>query len=570
VKHRLCRLTLMAAVLLLAACAREQPPTTPASPAEPEVASSDHARIDATRLSEHVKVLASDEFEGRAPGTEGETRTIAFLIEQFEAIGIEPGGVDGSWTQTVPMIHTLLDDAGSLSIRQGEDSYALIQVEDIEVSTVRQDTAIAIDNAPVAFVGFGVSAPERDWDDFGDIDLTGKIALFLVNDPDFAAADDEPVAGRFGNRRMTYYGRWTYKFEEAARRGALGALVIHETEAAGYGWSVASSSPGENYALANAEAQPLALQGWIHGAAAARLLAGAGHDLEQLRSAARHPDFQAFDLDHTGFSADFQVAVREIESENVLGLLPGSLYPDEILMVAAHWDSYGQGTPDAEGRTVRPGANDDALGTAGVLELARVLKAGPPLQRSVVFALWTAEESGLLGSQAYADSPVYPLATTVANFTLDILQTAGLARDVILVGEGQSGLEDDLARVAATQNRVVTPENLPENGLFYRADHFSMARGGVPVLLLMAIAGGNDLVDGGRAAGDQWVADYVGNWYHQTCDAWDPDWNLDGAVQDIELFQMLVEEFGNSRRWPEWKAGSEFKALRDASSSARE
>jgi len=559
VKHCLTPLTLLAALLLLAACAKD--PRTIAVPGS--------ASIEAQRLSEYVRVLASDEFGGRAPGTPGETRTIAYLIEQFEAIGIEPGGPDGSWTQTVPMIHTRLD-AGSLTVHLGEDSYVLRQAEDIEVSTVRAVTAIEIDQAPVVFVGYGVSAPERDWDDFGAIDLRGKIALFLVNDPDFAAAADEPVAGRFGNRRMTYYGRWTYKFEEAARRGALGALVIHETEAAGYGWHVAASAPGERYALANAGGETVALQGWLHGDVAAHLVAAAGHDLAQLQVAARHPDFQAFELDDMRFSADFQVAVREIDSENVLGVLPGSTHPDEILMAAAHWDSYGQGAPDAEGRTVRPGANDDALGTAGVLELARVLKAGPPLQRSVVFALWTAEESGLLGSQAYADNPVYPLASTVANFTLDILQTAGLARDVILVGEGQSELEDDLARVAATQTRVVTPENLPENGLFYRADHFSLARAGVPVLLLMGIAGGNDLVEGGRTAGNQWVADYVGNCYHQTCDAWDPDWNLAGAVQDIELFQMLIEDLGNSRRWPEWKAGSEFKALRDSSRSARQ
>ncbi len=562
-KYCLSTLTLLTAGLLMTACAEKPAPAvTPATRVEP-------AAISAQRLSEHVRVLASDEFGGRAPGTPGEEKTIAYLIEQFEAMGIEPGGPDGSWTQTVPMIHTLLDDQGSLTVHHGEDSYPLLQSQDIEVSTVRADPALLVDRAPVVFVGFGVSAPERDWDDFGDIDLTGKIALFLVNDPDFAATAEEPVAGRFGNRRMTYYGRWAYKFEEAARRGALGALVIHETAAAGYGWSVAASSPGENYALAGAGDMPVALQGWIHGDAAARLLATAGHDLDQLRVAARHPDFTAFELEGTTFSADFQVQVRQIDSENVLGLLPGSTHPDEILMVAAHWDSYGQGVPDADGRTVRPGANDDALGTAGVLELARVLKAGPPLQRSVVFALWTAEESGLLGSRAYAEDPVYPLATTVANFTLDILQTAGLARDVILVGEGQSELEDDLAQVAASQDRVVTPENLPENGLFYRADHFSLARGGVPVLLIMAIAGGNDLVDGGRAAGDQWVADYVGNCYHQTCDAWDPDWNLAGAIQDIELFQLLIEDLGNSRRWPEWKPGSEFKAVRDASSAAR-
>lgn len=548
-------LSLAATLLALAASASAASPG-----AEP-------ARIDAARLSEHVKVLASDEFEGRAPGTAGEEKTVAYLVEQFEKIGIRPGGVDGRWTQVVPMIHTRLEAPGSLRVTAPGATLSLRQAEDVEVSTVRAADTIRINDAPIAFVGFGVSAPEREWDDFGDFDLAGKIALFLVNDPDFAAEAGEPAAGRFGDRRMTYYGRWAYKFEEAARRGALGALVIHETEAAGYGWSVAAASPGENYALVATD-QALALQGWIHNDAAARVLASAGLDLEQLRTRARRPDFQAFDLEGATFSADFDVSVERIESRNVLGLLPGSKYPDEVLMVSAHWDAYGRGTPDAEGRTVRPGANDDALGTAGVLELARVLKAGPALERSVVFALWTAEESGLVGSMAYAADPVYPMRKTVANFTLDILQTAGLARDVILVGEGQSELEDDLARAAARQGRVITPESLPENGLFYRADHFSLARQGVPVLLLMAIAGGADLVEGGRAAGEQWVADYVGNCYHKTCDAWDPDWDLAGAVQDVELFQVILVELGNSRRWPEWKDGSEFKAIRRASMAA--
>lgn len=538
-----------------------------AAPAFAATAGAETTRIDAAQLSEHVRVLASDEFGGRAPGTEGEEKTVSYLVEQFETIGLRPGGADGSWTQVVPMIHTRLEAPGRIRVTAPDTTLALQQAQDVEVSTVGTADTIRIDRAPIAFVGFGVSAPERDWDDFGDFDLAGKIALFLVNDPDFAAEPGEPAAGRFGDRRMTYYGRWAYKFEEAARRGAIGALVIHETEAAGYGWSVAAASPGENYALVATD-QALALQGWIHNDSAERVLASVGLDLEQLRTRARHPDFQAFDLEGATFSADFDVSVEIIESRNVLGLLPGSKYPDEVLMVSAHWDAYGQGTPDAEGRTVRPGANDDALGTAGVLELARVLKAGPALERSVVFALWTAEESGLVGSMAYAADPVYPMRKTVANFTLDILQTAGLARDVILVGEGQSELEDDLARAAATQGRVITPESLPENGLFYRADHFSLARQGVPVLLLMAIAGGADLVEGGRAAGEQWVADYVGNCYHQTCDAWDPDWNLAGAVQDIELFQLLLVELGNSRRWPEWKDGSEFKAIRRASMAA--
>ncbi|MEJ2384472.1 MAG: M20/M25/M40 family metallo-hydrolase [Xanthomonadales bacterium] len=515
-------------------------------------AASGSAQIEAERLSDIVRVLASDEFEGRAPGTPGEEKTVAYLIERFQALGLQPGGADGGWTQAVPLVHTRVQSPGHLAVTIGATERVLHMPRDIAVETSRPVERITIDDAPVVFVGFGVSAPERQWDDFGDIDLHGKVALFLVNDPDFAAAADEPVAGRFGGRRMTYYGRWTYKFEEAARRGAIAALVIHEDAAAGYGWNVAASSPGDNYALDRVEgaAPPVLLQGWLHGAAAAQLFDAAGLDLAEQRRRAREERFRAFELDGVTFSAGLSATVERIESRNVLARLPGSAHPDETLMVSAHWDAYGLGEPDARGRTVRPGANDDALGVAGVLEMARVLKAGDPLERSVVFAVWTAEESGLLGSAAYAANPLYPVETTVANLTIDIMQTAGPARDVILVGEGQSELEDDLARAAATQGRVVTPENLPENGLFYRADHFS-------------------LVEGGRAAGDRWIAEYVGRCYHQTCDEWSPDWDLRGAVQDIELFRMIVEDLGNSRRWPEWKPGSEFRDLRVASAARR-
>ncbi len=559
--------------MAVTACgAREAEPNKGSNFAESAQSSAAEAkpRIDTGRLSAIVKALASDEFEGRAPGTPGGKKAVQYIIDQFAGLGLEPGGEDGSWVQTVPMVRTQVQLPATLKFNVGGQPYPLEQKTNIEVSTVRPVQMIAID-APVVFVGFGADAPERDWDDFGDIDLKGKVALFLVNDPDFAAEADEPVAGRFGNRRMTYYGRWTYKFEEAARRGAAAALVIHETEGAGYGWNVASSSPGENYAVdsADSKAEPVMLQGWLHVDAATAVLAEAGHDLDELRVRARSPDFTAFELKNVTFSADLSVTVDRFDSSNVLAILPGTKRPDEILMASAHWDAYGIGEPDEAGRTVRPGANDDALGIAGVLEIARVLKEGPPLERSVVFAAWTAEESGLLGSAAYTANPVYPLEKTVANVTLDIMQTAGPARDVILVGEGQSELEDDLARFAATQGRTVTPENLPENGLFYRADHFSMARGGVPVLLIMGIAGGSDLVVGGREAGDQWIADYIGSCYHQTCDEWSSDWDLRGAAQDIELFTLILEDLGNSRRWPQWKAGSEFKAIREQSAATR-
>ena len=556
----------------LAGCGRgdQQTAVAPDVANKANAAAENVAGIDTERLSAIVKVLASDEFEGRAPGTPGGRKTVKYLVEQFAALGLEPGGENGSWTHTVPMIRTQVQTPATLKFNVGGAIQTLQQQTDIAVDTVRPAQSIAID-APVVFVGFGASAPERDWDDYGDVDLRGKVALYLVNDPDFAAAPDEPVAGRFGDRRMTYYGRWAYKFAEAARRGATAALVIHETAAAGYGWNVPSSSPGENYAVVRDEnaTDPVTLQGWLHGDAAASLFSAAGYDLDELRVRARSPDFEAFELDNVTFSADLSVQVETIESSNVLARLPGTSRPDEILMVTSHWDAYGIGEPDTEGRTVRPGANDDALGTAGVLEIARVLAAGPPLARSVVFAAWTAEESGLLGSEAYASDPIYPLEKTVANLTLDILQTAGPARDVILVGEGQSELEDDLKRAAAGQGRVVTPENLPENGLFFRADHFSLAQRGVPVLLIMGIAGGADLVEGGREAGDQWIADYVGSCYHQTCDAWSPDWDLRGAAEDIELFRTIIEDLGNSTRWPQWKAGSEFKAIREQSADAR-
>ena len=526
--------------------------------------------IDSQRLSNIVKVLASDEFEGRAPGGPGEAKTIKFLIDQFQSLGLEPGGTDGTWTHAVPLIHTQLASDGRLSVSVGDMNQNWVQGLDVAVSTVRPVDKIDIQSAPLVFVGFGASAPERNWDDYGEIDLTGKIAIFLVNDPDFSANESEPVWGRFGNKRMTYYGRWAYKYEEAARRGALAALVIHEDKAAGYGWNVASSGPGSQFALAESSGPtPPILQGWLHYDAASALFAAAGMDLVEQRRLARSDDFSAFELPQTSLSASFNVSMEKIESQNVLARLPGHSQADEILMVSSHWDAYGQGEPDSSGRTVRPGANDDALGTAGVIELARVLKAGEPMARSVVFAAWTAEEAGLLGSAAYAAKPIYPLHSTVANFTLDILQTAGLAKDVILVGEGQSDLEEDLMRAAALQSRVVTPENLPENGLFFRADHFSLARQGVPVLLLMGIAGGADLIEGGRVAGDQWIAEYTGNCYHQTCDAWSADWDLRGAVEDIELFHTILRDLGDSTRWPQLKSSSEFKAIRSETDAQR-
>ncbi|MHA6720795.1 M28 family metallopeptidase [Sphingomonas sp. RS6] len=535
--------------------------TTAVTPASAQVAA------DPARLEQTVRTLASDTFEGRAPGTRGEDRTLGYLIARFESLGLEPGGPDGQWVQKVPLLHTRLGVPRTLQFDGPRGPMQVEQAKDLYVSTIRPDDAARIANAPVVFVGYGVHAPERQWDDFKGVDLKGKVAVFLVNDPDFAAEKGDAVAGRFGGRTMTYYGRWTYKFEEAARRGAIGALIVHDTAGAGYGWNVVISSGGENYDIVRrpADLTSVALQGWLSGDAATRLLASAGLDLARLRVAARKPDFRPVPLEGVHFTADVPVAHEQVDSYNVLARLRGSEWPDETVMFGAHWDAYGAGKPDAQGRIYRAGANDDALGIAGLLEIARNLKAGPAPKRSVMFAAWTAEERGLLGSEYYATHPVVQLATTVANLTIDILQTAGPANDVVLVGKGQNTLEDDMARVAATQGRRVTPEGLPERGLFYRADHFSFAKRGVPTLLLMGIAGASDLKQGGTAAGQAWIDAYTGQCYHQACDAWGPDWNLAGAVQDIDLVGTIGAQLANGTAWPNWKPGSEFKAIRERS-----
>jgi len=525
--------------------------------------------IDPERISQTVKVLASDEFEGRAPGTPGEAKTIEWLANRFRELGLEPGGERGSWTQTVPLVRTQIGAPATLRIGIPGKERALTQSSDVYVSTVRKVDRVSIQAAPVVFVGYGVSAPERQWDDYKKVDLRGKVAVYLINDPDFYAKGGEPVAQRFGGRRMTYYGRWTYKFEEAARRGAIAALIVHDTEGAGYGWSTVIAPAGENYDIVRENPNERVLvQGWLASAAAKEIFESAGLDLAALSVQARRADFAPVELKNVRFDAQLPVTATLAESRNFLAKIPGSKRPDETIMFAAHWDAYGIGPPDAQGRRIRPGANDDALGVAGVLELARVFKAGPRPERTLVFAAWTAEERGLLGSQIYAARPLYPLARTVANLTLDILQTAGLAKDVLLVGAGQSELEDDLARAAAAQGRVVTPESLPERGLFYRADHFPLARQGVPVLLLMAISGAADMREGGREAGNRWLEGYM-RCYHQPCDTWDASLDFRGAAQDVELFHTIGKSLANSSRWPQWRADSEFYAVRAKSSAER-
>jgi len=529
------------------------------------------SHVDMQRMSDITRVLASDEFQGRAPGTPGEEKTIPYLIEQFKSAGLDPAGENGGWIQTVPMIRTRLGTPAVLSVNQAGQTVPLRFPDDIYLGTVRPVDRIAIASAPMVFVGYGVTAPERGWDDFKGVDLHGKVAVILVNDPDFEAAPGEPVAGRFGGKTMTYYGRWTYKYEEAARRGAIAALIVHETEAAGYPWNVVKSQAGENYNIVTPPdaPQPVLLQGWIQQPVAAALLRRAGYDYDTLKRQARSADFRPIDLKAT-FSAQIPVTLAHITSHNVLGKLSGSRYPDETVSYGGHWDAYGIGPADPQGRTIRPGAADDALGLAAMLEDARLFAAGPRPQRTLLFAAWTGEERGLLGSEYYARHSLFPMEKMVANLTFDTLQWNGPVKDAVLVGRGQSGdMETLFGEAAKAQGRYVTDENHPERGLFYRADHFSFAKRGVPVLLDMALAGAYDMVDGGRAAGESWLSSFTTNCYHQTCDAWAPTWNLKGAAQEAELFYAIGARLANSRSWPQWDPSSEFAKVRAESASAR-
>ncbi len=527
--------------------------------------------IDQQRVAAITRTLASDEFEGRAPGTAGETKTVAYLVEQFKAAGLEPAGPAGSYTQVVPLVRTQVPADADMSVTVAGKRMQLKQQEQMAALTLRPVDRVLIERAPLVFVGYGVSAPERGWDDFKGVDLRGKVAVFLVNDPDYEAAPGEDAYGKFGGKAATYYARWTYKYDEAARRGAIGALIVHETGPAAYGWVTAIAPNGEGYDIVRADAakEKLLLQSWLQQDAAIALLHAAGLDFKQLKQDARRKSFMPVELKDAFFTADYPLAHSRIDSLNVLGKITGHRHPQESIMIGAHWDAYGAGALDANGLRFRSGALDDAIGVAGTIEIARAFKQGKQPDRTLVFAAWTAEERGLLGSEYYATQPTLPLETTVANLTMDVLQPNGLARDVVLVGAGQNELETLLARKAAKQGRVVTPDAKPERGLAFRADHFPFAKRGVPTLLLMGMGGGHDLVNGGRAAGDRWVAHYTANCYHQACDRWDDSWDLSGAVQDMTLIYEIAETLATSRVWPNWNEGTEFRAVRAGSHAAR-
>jgi len=529
----------------------------------------DDGRIDPHRISEHIRTLASDAFEGRGPGTPGETKSVAYIVDQFQAIGLKPAGDHGGWTQAVPLRRFETPGPIAVSFNLNRRPRPLTETEDIVVHTLLPTPRVAVKDAPLVFIGYGVKAPERGWDDFKGYDLKGKIAVVLINDPDFEMDPGDPLFGRFDGKSMTYYGRWTYKYEEAALRGALGVLIVHETGPAAYGWNtVKNSNSNAQFDIVRAHPESLhpLVEGWIQRGVAVDLFKAAGLDFDVEKAKARTLSFRPVELTGATFSTDYTVKLSTIVSHNVIGKIAGTRRPGEAVLYGAHWDHLGIGLPDARGDRIYNGAKDNASGVAGVLELARRFAHAAPPQRSVYFIGFTAEEKGLLGSEYYTLHPVTPLATTAALLNLDGLNLNGPAHDLSTQGAGKSTLERELAELLQARGRRFTPDPHLELGHFYRADHFSLAKSGVPAITLEA---GLDLVKGGQAAGEAARADYVAHRYHQPADEWRADWDLTGAAEDLEIYYALGRRLADSRDWPGWLGGSEFKAVREVSAGER-
>ncbi len=561
-------LTAAIACLLLSACGKPEapapaataPPAPTAATATPQDAAAGHSdtAITAADFLAHVTTLASDEFGGRAPGTEGETLTTEYIRDYFQSIGLKPGN-DGSWYQSVPMLETEATPANARLSIKGKDSEWAFGSQWVATTQPGQ-TQITVDGSELVYVGYGVNAPEEDWNDYAGLDVKGKTVVMLINDPGFHV--DDP--NLFGGKRMTYYGRWTYKYEEAARQGAAAAILIHDDAGAGYGWEVVEKGwSGPQYDLPTSEApEPrLPLQGWITGATAQDLFARSGLSLEAMRMAASKRGFKAVPLPAT-LSVSMQATSKQATSNNVLGLLPGSEHPDEAVIYMGHWDHLGTDT-DAEGKVkIFNGAIDNASGVAGIMEIAKVFahSAQPP-RRSVLFMAVTLEESGLLGSKYYVAHPTFPLRNIVGVINIDAMTIVGKTRDIVVTGYGASELEDVLRPIAERQGRVLHAEAAVEKGFYFRSDHFNFAKAGVPALYASS---GLDHVEKGEDYGLAIAAEYLANRYHQPGDVVNPDWDLSGVVQDLEALYGVGQELANSDAWPNWYPGSPFRALRDA------
>ncbi|UCH09433.1 MAG: M28 family peptidase [Fidelibacterota bacterium] len=520
--------------------------------------------ITAEDLVEAIKVLASDEFEGRGPASRGEELTVEYLAEGFQELGLEPGNGD-SYFQEVPMVELTPDPGAGLVIWGEQSTTRLIYRREYVVWTKRVIRQVALERSDLIFVGYGTVAPEYEWDDYRGLDVRGKTVVMLVNDPGYATKD----SSLFNGHAMTYYGRWTYKFEEAARQGAGGAIIIHETEPAGYPWGVVRSSwTGPQFDLATEDnnLSRCAVEGWFTEEVARDLFRRSGHDFEDLKQQAASRGFRPLSL-NVGISVTVANTIRRSTSRNVLALLPGRKRADEVLIYTAHWDHLGM-DPNLRGDKIYNGALDNATGTAGLLELAEAFtELRKPPERSILFLAVTAEEQGLLGSAYYATHPIYPLANTVAVMNMDGMNIYGRMKDVTIIGYGNSELDDYAIRAARKQHRVVRPDPEVEKGYFYRSDHFSFAKEGVPALYLDS---GIDHVIHGEAWTREQTEIYTAERYHKPSDEYDPEWDLSGAVEDLRLLFMIGTRLSNTSDFPNWSEGNEFRAARDAMMQAHQ
>jgi Zn-dependent M28 family amino/carboxypeptidase len=519
--------------------------------------------ISVQTLKSVTQRLSSDAFEGRAPTTPGEQKSIAYISQRFAAAGLKPGN-KGSWFQPVQLVETAATPT-PLTVTGGKTPLTFGYRSDMVANSYQVQPKIDLVNSDVVFVGYGINAPERGWNDYAGLDVRGTTVIVLINDPDYQTKD---LQGPFEGRAMTYYGRWTYKYEEAARQGAAAVFIVHDTEPAAYGWNVVQSSwtgPQYNMDDPNNHMDQTKVIGWLTNEAAKRLMSSADQDLDALSAAAKQRGFKAVPL---GLKASISLTntIKREASNNVIGILPGRTRPNEYVLYTAHWDHLGRCDPAPDGDTICNGAIDNASGVAALVALAEAhVKAGPPA-RSILFMAVTAEESGLLGSKYYAEHPIYPLRQTVGGINMDALSVAGPTRDVVIIGAGKSELDGYARHAVAAQGRVIVPEPTPEKGFYYRSDHFSFAREGVPMTYFEA---GMDLVQGGRPAGAKAFGDYIANRYHGPKDEYDPRWNWSGTVQDVQLFYTVGRALAEGNAWPNWYPSAEFRAIRDRSRARR-
>ena len=554
-------LSCLALTVAVAACQRAPAPASPPTSSAPASQAAPHAfspAIDAADFVEHVKVLASDAFEGRGPGTPGEDKSVDYIKAQMQRIGLKPGN-NGEWFQTVPMVESTADPATTLTLTVDGKPRTLRMGSDMVIGTTSGKAQIDIKDSPLVFVGYGVDAPEQHWNDYAGLDVKGKTVVMLVNDPGFHV--DDPTL--FEGKRMTYYGRWTYKFEEAARQGASAALIIHDTPGASYGWEVVRNSwSGAQYALRTQDdpAPRLPAQGWLTADQARSLFADSGLDLDALRTAASKRGFKPVPMKAT-LSLDLKSTIVDKQSRNVIGRLDGSTHPDEAMVYMAHWDHLGK-HPDEPGDNIYNGAVDNASGVSGILEIADAFAhQSPPPQRSLLFIAVTLEESGLLGSQYYVAHPVVPLDKTVGVVNLDALGVDGRTRDLTVVGMGSSQLEDMLKAVADKQHLTLHAEAHPEAGGYFRSDHFNFAKAGVPAI---DIGSGDDLLQGGKSAGEAAGRDYNEHRYHKPGDQYDAaTWKVDGVVDLLDAAYGVGRDLTGGAAWPQWYPNNPFKAARD-------